>query len=433
MYDIAPPAVFVHRDILANPQWKARVDGVVRALQKPVQPTVFCDDDLPKMVEDGLAARRTPMLGHNPVTDPILLFNVFRFDNEFETKADALRHGGMQDGRGLRALLGYGAFHWAGYNQEGDPNRNDKVCRPCWRIHQQAGCLHRCTYCGLGGLLVSSVNIEEYCVHLDEIIRRHPWQKTYLLDDDADPPCLEPEHGVLGALIEHFGTLEHRYLIVHTKTWNTAWLRDLDHRGNTIFVWSISGPAQSRLIEPKTGTTDQRILAARIAQEAGYTVRYKFKPIVPVRTWREDAAYAVAKIFEMTRPDVISLCVWMWHDVDEMKERLDVNLLDPAFLKVAEEAREEVAQTRTRPFPQRARQKIYAHYLAEIRKHDRDMPVSLSTESFDMWKEMGPELGYKASDYVCGCGPTTTPGAREVSCHPFRDAVPDREGLKCTF
>ena len=72
-----------------------------------------------------------------------------------------------------------------------DRYSEDKVCRPCWRIHLQEGCLHRCHYCGYGGLLAAMVNVEEYCEHLGQIIRRHPWQTTYLLDDDADPPGFE--------------------------------------------------------------------------------------------------------------------------------------------------------------------------------------------------------------------------------------------------
>ena len=42
--------------------------------------------------------------------------------------------------------------------------------------------------------------------------RAPPWQLTYLLEDDADVPCLEPELGCLGPIIEYFGTLQDRYL-----------------------------------------------------------------------------------------------------------------------------------------------------------------------------------------------------------------------------
>jgi len=433
VYALDPPAVYIHQDVMANALWRRRAMEVIETLERPIEPVVFTDAQLPAMIEQGLVARRVPMGTLDEVHDPILLFNTFRFDGRFDERVEALGADGLKSDGALRALLGYGAYNWANYNLEGDPHRHDKVCRPCWRIHLQQGCLHKCLYCGFGGLLVSSVNVEEYCEHLGEIVRRHPWQTTFLLDDDADPPCLEPEHGVLGPLMEWFGTLDGRYLIIHTKTWNTAWTRDVDHKGNTIIVWSLSGPTQSRLLEPNTGTTEQRIEAARVAQEAGIQIRYKFKPIVPVRHWREEAAEAVALLFEKTKPDVISLCVFMWMDIDELLRRLPREELDPEFRKAAEDCREEVAGTRAKPFPHHVRQAIYEHFLAEIRKHDPDIPVSISTENFAMWKALGPKLGFTPTNYVCGCGPQSTPGARKLACHPFKVAVRDDEGIPCTY
>ena len=431
MYPLNPPAVYAHESVMANPTYRARVERVVAALEEPREIIAYSDDDLPDMIlNKGLLANRERMGQLPEVHDPILLFNTFRFDGKAQDDARRQRliDAGVPAGQCCNSLIGTGAFHWARYNLEEDPDRFDKVCRPCWRIHLEEGCVHRCTYCGFGGLLVSMVNVEEYCVQLGRIIERHPWQKTYLLDDDGDPPCLEPELGIASHLIEYFGTLEDRYLVIHTKTWNTQWLADLKHNGNTIMLWSIGGRTQSTQIEPKAGTPEERVEAARVAQEAGCPVRFKFKPIIPVRTWREDAAEAVRLVFERTKPDVISLCVFMWMDVDQMKSVLPVDLLDPDYLRAAEESTDEVKSTRTRPFPQWVRAEIYEHYLSEIRKHDPDIPVSLSTESFAMWRDFGPKLGMTATNYVCGCGPQTVPGAKKLSVHPFRVAVRHDEG-----
>lgn len=425
MYSLNPPAVYIHESVLEDARYRRRVQDVIRALAQPVDPVVYRDTDLPRLIhERGLLAGRHPMGTLAEVHDPILLFNTFRFDNQFEERYQALKQAGCDPGAGIaRTLLGAAAFHWANYNLEGDPARADKVCRPCWRIHLQCGCLHRCMYCNLGGLLISNVNIEEYCQHLGRLMDLHPWQTTYLLDDDADPPCLEPEHGILRPLMEYFGARPNRYLIIHTKTSNTAWARGVKHNGHTIGVWSISGDTQSRLLEPRAGTTRERVEAARAAQKAGLTIRYKFKPIIPVRTWREDAANAVRLIFERTKPDIISLCCFMWMDVDELKLRLPVDQLDPAYLKAAEDSRAETKATLTRPFPEWVRAEIYDHYLAEIRKWNADIPVSLSTENFVMWKLFAPKLGMTATNYVCGCGPQCVPGIRKLAEHPFHAAV----------
>lgn len=239
MYKISSPAVYAHESVMENPVYRSRVEHVAGVLEG---------------------------------NQKTILFNAFRFGAEGneQSRSIAAQLGKLGANPGITgSLLGQGAIIWAGYNQKGDASAHDKVCRPCWRIHLQKGCVQRCKYCTLGGLLISMVNIEEYCIHLQKIINEHPWQKTYLLDDDADPPCLEPELGVLGPFIEYFGTLKDRYLIIHTKTWNTEWLRDLKHSGNTILVWSLSGRTQASQIEPKAGTLEERIEAARIAQEAG--------------------------------------------------------------------------------------------------------------------------------------------------------------------
>lgn len=421
MYTMSPPAVFAHESVMANPKYRAGVERVVSALARPRPIETFTDAQFPGLVRDRrLLERRVPMGTLAEVRDPILLFDTFRF-------GDAAGAGS----RGRQSQDdGHYPFRWSGYNQAGDPHRKEKVCRPCWRIHLQSGCLHRCAYCGLGGLLAAMVNVDEYCRHLGKLIELHPWQKTYLLDDDGDPPALEPELGSLPELIEFFGTLKDRYLVVHTKTWNTEWLRGLKHNGNTIFVWSLSGATQSREIEPNAGTTAQRIEAARVAEEAGYPIRYKFKPILPVRNWRREAAEAIEMALSRTHPDIISLCCFMWMTCDDMKKCLApvLDLLDPEYLRRAEEHRGKVANNRTQPFPDNARAEIYAHYLAEIRKHNADIPVSLSTESWEMLKQFAPKLGMTASDYVCGCGPQSVPGARILACNPFRAAVRNDRG-----
>lgn len=433
MYDLRPPAVYAHETVMRNPTHRQRVERVVAGLKEPREIMTFSDADLPAMIlEGGLLERRVPMGGLGEVLDPVLLFNTFRFDGRaaVEKRVQALKASGVETWPStLSTLVGGGAFQWFDTNLSTDKHRHDKVCRPCWRIHLQQGCVHRCDYCSLGGLLVAMVNVEEYCEQLGRIIERHPWQQTYLLDDDGDPPCLEPELGTLGPLVEYFGTLEDRYLIIHTKSWNTVWMRDLKHRGKTIIVWSLSGATQSREIETVAGGLEQRVEAARIAEEAGYPIRYKFKPIIPVRCWREDATEAVRLVFERTHPDMISLCVFMWMDFEEMTSRLPVALLDPAFLKAAEESRDAMSDTLSRPFPDRVRQEIYEHYLREIRKHDPEIPVSLSTESFRMWSELHGRLGMTATNYVCGCGPQSTPGKRLLACHPFEVAAYNAEGI----
>lgn len=258
MYELRPPAVYAHRSVVADPRWKARLDRVVAALPEPVDVTLYADEELPALVKDGrLIAGRVPMGTLPEIPDPILLFNTFRFDGMRRERMKRLEETcGVGRAQLAEALLGYGPFSWIPV----DPA--ERICRPCWRLHFQNGCAHKCHYCDFGGLLVTMVNVEDYMEHLDRLIDLHPWQETYLLEDDADVLCLEPELGCLGPLIEHFGELQGRYLIVHTKSANVDWMLDLKHNGNTIVVWSVAGPTQAERFEPGTAPTADRVEAA---------------------------------------------------------------------------------------------------------------------------------------------------------------------------
>jgi spore photoproduct lyase len=420
MYTITPPAVYAHRSVADEPRYRERLDRVLVACANSPDVRVYDDDDLPRMIrDDGLLDGRAHMGTLDDPPDPILLFNTFRFDGRRDERLEWLKGFCGAGGNTAAALAGYGAFVWWSADRIG-PTR---ICRPCWRLHFQNGCLHKCHYCGLGGLLVTMVNVEDWLERLDGLVAAHPWQETFLLEDDAEVLCLEPELGCIGPIIEHFGTLDGRYVVLHSKSANVDWMPDLAHNGNTIVVWSLAAATQARVFEPVAGSTAERIEAARKLQDAGYTVRYKFKPIIPVSGWREEAAEAVDMVFRRTRPDQISLCTFMWLSCEQMKACLNVGQLDPAFVTAAEAAAEELAGERTRPFPQALRAEVYRHYLAEIRKHDADIPVALSTESPAIWRELGPELGYSAMDYVCGCGPNSPPWRRRLACHPYRDAA----------
>jgi hypothetical protein len=365
------------------------------------------------------------------VPPPIPLLGLFDFDRNRQ-KATAKR---MQD-----AYKGTGGFNWdlaAGgsvfrffYSALGDFKCNNPeeirpnpqhVCRACWRLNQGAGCAHQCAYCSLGGVLINHVNVDDYISHLAQLLARNPWQKTYLLDDAMDVPTLEPQLDMLAPLMRFFETTKDRYLIIHTKTDRVAGFLQANAPHNTILTWSLAGPTQSTQLEKIAGTTDGRIEAARQCQDAGFTVRFKFKPIIPVPRWKEDAAYTVAQALERTRPDNLSMTVLMWMGVDDLRNCIGDALLDPTCLAAAMEAREEMKSFHTGPFPIPTRAAIYRHYLTEIRQHNADIPVTLSTESLDIWKLLGPELGVRPGEYVCGCGPNATPGKKRLDINPWQD------------
>jgi DNA repair photolyase len=166
----------------------------------------------------------------------------------------------------------------------------------------------------------------------------------------------------------------------------------------------------SRLIERETATTEERLEAARKCQEAGYTVRFKFKPIIPIANWREEATDMLEKLFAAVRPDNLSMEMLFFDSVAEFRELFDMSLFDPELLRRQEEHEAAGGITSsTHVFPHEFRAEVYEHYADEIKRISPETRISLCAETEEMWERLGPRLGMTGRSFVCNCGPVCVP------------------------
>jgi len=418
-----PPRIYVLKDVWNNPRAARRAERVARACPD-AETRTFTYAELPDIVVEEGWDHFGKMGTMQHIPPPIPILGLFEFDAQ-EAAHTAARMRAAYKGKGnfnfARAAGGDAFTFFTSSLNEIRPNP-EHICRPQWRLHQGVGCPHRCAYCGLGGYIINHLNIEDYIDHLSQLLRHNSWQKTWLLDDVMDVLTLEPQIDILGPLMRFFQSTGDRYLILHTKSDRVEAMLNAGAPNNTIIAWSLSGPTQSRRLELETGTTETRIEAARQCQEIGITVRYKFKPIIPVPNWREEATYTIDRALSRTKPDNLSLTSLMWMQVEALKSCIPEDLLDPEFLHAAEEAKEDMRNIRVAPFPDNCREQIYRHHLSEIRIRDAHIPVTLCTESLDMWKRLSDDLGVTPGDYVCGCGAGATPNLQLLETSPWQDA-----------
>jgi len=128
-------------------------------------------------------------------------------------------------------------------------------------------------------------------------------------------------------------------------------------------------------------------------------------------------------LLSTVEPDNLAMCTVAWMSLHELEHCIPPEILDPAILKSAREAREETRGVRVGPLPHEVRKAIYTHYIDEIRKRNKTVPIALSTETPELWDELGPLMGSDRKSYVCGCGPMCIPGLK---------ALRDRDALKAT-
>jgi len=426
MYAISPPRIYALADVLAHPEAAGVLERIRSAVPTSTPFEVVEESQLAELFGRPELARMHERMGmHEDPGDPALLLALARYDGRLEERL-ARQEGGVSPGQRdmLERALGYRTMNWFSSGVEHSRPCEDHVCRPAWRINLMRGCPHRCFYCGLGRLCLIIANAGDFVAKLAELAAKNPWQKTFLYDDIAEAFAFEPEMGAVRAMAEFFARTEDQHQLIHTKSANVDFLRDIDHRGRTIIVWSLTPETQSTRMEALSATTEERIEAARKCQSWGYPVRFKYKPIVPVNGWRDEIAAMTRRVFERTKPDVISLFMLAWMSNEELVRLADLSLLDPRFVSGAAQAAESMGTSQVRPFPHDLRREVYEFCLGEIRRYDAEVPVSLSTETLDMWRDMSPLLGLTPGTYPCGCGPTSTPGLAKLPCVPWSVAEP---------
>lgn len=412
MYGFHPPAIYVHESVLTNPAAHARAQRMLASIDGPT-PMVVDDAQLNDISGANRWDAGGVRLGQLKRTgDPSLVLNTFRWRTPEETEAAAKRFPHLA----RKLLLGSGEWTY----RDGRATRETQlgICQNAWELHSAWGCLHRCDYCDVGEFLNVIVNLEEFVEHLDGLVRENPWCQLYKFDNHTDTITLEPEYGASELLVDFFSRQADSYLMLYTKSANVDHLLGLDHCGHTIICWSLSADTTSRLVEKNSATTCERIEAAARCQQAGYHVRMRFSPFVPVRGWEQENAAMIEELLSRVRPDVLTMDTFKWLEPRVIGDILDLSLWDAEFRGYVEQYAAMEPSQRPVPilpngkqiFPHDARARVYRFLLEQVRRYAPDTPVSLCGETPQMWEELADELRMTPDNYVCTCGPDSVPG-----------------------
>ena len=399
MKHLKPPRVYVVDRVKAHPDWAARMEAMMANVDGPPVETIT-----PQNVEDIVKANGLDSIGgvrrgeQDIPSEPVLIFSAFDWDYQ-------------PDGRSHMANLILGQPSRLVFYQDAFKIRRDqgRVCQPVYDFHTVFGCVNACDYCHAGGYVVVMLNVEEAIERIDQLIQRVPSQRLYKYDVVTDILQLEPEYGACKLLVEHFGRLGDPYLMVYSKTDNVEPLLDLDHRGRTIACWTFSSDTVSRKIDKGCPSMSRRIEAARKCKQAGYPVRFKLKPIVPIKNWQEENRAVLEEMFAKAPPDVLTLQTLSYMDYDACTRAFDMSLFDERFVQIMREHAAEMGTLDRRPLPHAARLEIYHWFLDEIRRISPRTPVSLCGETFEMWDALAGKIGMSPDSFVCNCGPQSTP------------------------
>lgn len=200
--------------------------------------------------------------------------------------------------------------------------------------------------------------------------------------------------------IPWFGQTKNGYLYMLTKSDNVDDILDLDHKGHTIVTWSMNNDMVSRKFEIGAPPFERRLEAASKVQKAGYPVRIRLDPIVPVEGWKEAYSGTIKKIFRKISPERITLGTLRFEEgfynmrnsifstgseLPEILERMKP-MFEPKLFPGTKKAK-----SGKYSFSEKRRVEIFDFIINEIRAYS-DCRIALCKESASVWKALNMPL-----------------------------------------
>lgn len=428
MYALTPLKVYALEQALTDPRCVSRMERILNAIAVSSDDVVrISDKNLPEVVEElqHLWPPKCVSPQHVQSFMRPLVFTTMDLSDERPDLKPLLQR--CPEGTSLdtlRDIFGHMTTAVDQHPRDKDQQEN-MVCWPTYNLGTMKGCPHGCQYCGQGksGKFISiALNLEDYTENVvGPVIEKYAWNKVFrMILDGADLVTFEPEYGLFELFTRKLAQYENRYGHFHTSSANVDWIENLPHRDRLIGVWSTTCETVAREIEPGSGPAIERIEAGRKCQEMGLPVRYKFKPMIPIRNWREEYSHIIEQALSRSKPESIGFCVIMWMDYDALAEMINLDLLDEEYVEAAREACAQLKGVRTGPFPHHVRGEIYRFLINEVRRWDKDILLYISTESREMWDELKDVLGQDPRAYICGCSSVAVPGPRLALCPELR-------------
>lgn len=270
------------------------------------------------------------------------------------------------------------------------PGSDGMVCCQYFVINLGIGCLYDCHYCYLQNFMNQPLitvfgNINQI---LDEIYKKI-YKKNFHFrigtGEYSDSLALDPIFEISPILIEFFSKLENATLELKTKSNCVEHLLNLDHKRKTVISWSMNPQNIIEEIEPGTASLEERLIAAKKAEEAGYKIGFHLDPMIYEPNWEENYKNLLDRIF-----DTIDLNSIAWISLgtfryssgqkEVMQKRFPFDNLTKAEMVVGSDGKYR--------YYKQIRYEMYSKIKEYIQKKDPKLFFYLCMETQYMWDKV---------------------------------------------
>lgn len=290
--------------------------------------------------------------------------------------------------------------------------RHGVLCHTAVEVQCVVGCPFDCAYCPYATFLCLRADVEAFADRVIDLARRRRTQSLYKLNNRSDTLGLEPEYGLAPALVERFARLEGRYLMLYSKGEEVDGLLDLDHRGKTIASFTLGPPEVAELLEQGAPPPARRIAAMGRLNHAGYPVRIRLSPIVPVPGWQQAYRDLIAGAAAVATPEMVTLWSLSMVDAENLDEVVPWDHIDEQAAAAARGAAERMRGSKGAPFPPEYRIAMYREIAGMLRAAWPEVQIALCLEEPAVWDALEDVLvARRGASFRCNCGPRATPCA----------------------
>jgi len=416
MMPLTARAVYIKKEASEDTRSMERINRMMPFIRCNTPPTVIDDDAWYQLVIDENLNNLRRHGKQAAEIKPIVIFNQFLYHHSPEQRrARKRRYPELFAPPGTHdPYSGYGGWDWRKMGDEAYRRNTGLVCQPAYAMHSFWGCHFRCAYCRLGHVANIYVNVEDWVAHIEDGLKHlenAPDQTLFQWDNGADVVCWEPEYGGTKMLVDLFARQPDKYLELYVgKSDHVDFMLDYDHQGHTVCCWSLGSETQCRLLELRSASMEARIASARKCQQAGYTVRLRLSPMVPLVGWQDEIRHMLNRVFDEITPDLITLEPLRYCTHETLLSDFPSDVIDPEFMAAMASIPPDADSWTKNEFPDALRIRMYRLAIDEIAKRSPQTAVGLCREKRRVWHALADDLkpmGQHPDDYVCNCGPTS--------------------------
>jgi spore photoproduct lyase len=173
------------------------------------------------------------------------------------------------------------------------------------------GCVFRCAYCYLQLTFRGKVhqtiftNTDDMLREVDQFLTREE-PSVLNAGELSDALAVDDRTGLTKELVPRFASQDRHLLVLLTKSANVDNLLALEHNGRTVVSFSVNAADVAAKYEIGSPPPRERVEAARRAAAAGYRIRFRVDPIIPVPGWENSYRSLLEHILEVAPPERVT-------------------------------------------------------------------------------------------------------------------------------